>query len=196
MLAVLILYAFWMLVAVRRDPRLSEIDETEGMGTALALALVVLGGIGLPVGAHLAIAGGGELAKAAGISEERIGLTILAVGTSLPELSAGIAAAIRRRSDILVGNVIGSNVFNVLAAGGLISFFGGESGLKVSGSFMQYDHWAMGLAALTAALFILPRQKISRLAALLMLMLYAVYIYGLIDGWNFLGFVQGTETLV
>ena len=102
----------------------------------------------------------------------------------------------RRRSDILVGNVIGSNVFNILGAGGLISFFGGDNGLRVTGTFLQYDHWVMGLAALTAALFILPRQKISRLAALLLLLLYAVYLYGLVDGWNILGFVQGTEPLV
>ena len=196
MLAALLLYGFWMLATVRRDQRLEDLEAPEGMGAALALALVVLGGIGLPIGAHLAIEGGAALAKAGGISEERIGLTILAVGTSLPELSAGIAAAVRRRSDILVGNVIGSNVFNVLGAGGLISFFGGETGLKVTGTFLQYDHWAMGLAALTAALFILPKQKISRLAALLLMMLYVVYLYGLIEGWNILGFVRGTEPLV
>lgn len=196
MLAGLLLYAIWMFATVRRDPRLDELDAPEGMGAGLALALVVLGGLGLPIGAHLSIEGGAELAKAAGISEERIGLTILAVGTSLPELSAGIAAAIRRRSDILVGNIIGSNVFNVLGAGGLISFFGGENGLKVTGTFLQYDHWAMGLAALTAALFVLPKQKISRLAALLLLMLYVVYLYGLIEGWNILGLVTGTAPLV
>ena len=196
MLATLFLYAIWMVAAIRKDPHLTGEDAPKGMGAALALALVVLGGIGLPIGAHLAIEGGAALGKAAGISEERIGLTILAVGTSLPELAAGIAAAVRRRSDILVGTVIGSNVFNVLGAGGLISFFGGEEGLKVAGTFVQYDHWAMALAALTAALFILPRQKISRLAALLLLLLYAVYLYGLIDGWNILGFVQGTAPLV
>jgi len=196
MLAILLLYALWMLAVIRRDPRLETSDAPKGMGVSLAIALVVLGGIGLPIGAHLSIEGGAALAKAGGISEEHIGLTILAVGTSLPELAAGIAAAMRRRSDILVGNVIGSNVFNVLGAGGLISFFGGETGLRVTGAFMQYDHWAMGLAALTAALFILPKQKISRLAALLLMLLYVVYLYGLINGWNILGFVQGTESLV
>ena len=193
MLAVLVLYALWMLATVRDDPRLSDEDAPKGMGAPLALALIVLGGVGLPVGAHLAIEGGAALAEASGVSQERIGLTILAVGTSLPELSAGIAAAVRRRSDILVGNIIGSNVFNILGAGGLISFFGP---VHVGGTFIQYDHWAMVLAALTAALFILPRQKISRLAAIVLLLLYAVYLYGLIDGWNILGFVQGTEPLV
>ena len=195
MLAILLLYAFWMLATVRRAPNLDDENFPKGMGAPLAFALVVLGGIGLPIGAHLAIEGGAALGAAAGISEERIGLTILAVGTSLPELAAGVAAAIRRRSDILVGNVIGSNVFNVLAAGGLISLYGGENGISAL-SFMAFDHWAMALAALTAALFILPRQRISRLAALILLMLYAVYLYGLINNWNLLGFVQGTAPLV
>ena len=195
MLAVLAIYAIWMLASVRNAPHLSDETLPKGMGTPLALTLVILGGIGLPIGAHLAVEGGAALADAANISDEYIGLTILAVGTSLPELAAGIAAAVRRRSDILVGNIIGSNVFNVLGAGGLISFFGGETGLKVTGTFVQYDHWAMGLAALTAALFILPRQKVSRLAAALLLMLYAIYLYGLVNGWNFLAYVQGTGSI-
>ena len=196
MLAILALYALWMLAAIRRAPHLNDEEMPKGMGAPLALMLVILGGVGLPIGAHLAIEGGAALADAANFSDEFIGLTILAVGTSLPELAAGIAAAVRRRSDILVGNIIGSNVFNILGAGGLISFLGGETGLKVTGTFVQYDHWAMGLAALTAGLFILPRQKISRLAALLLLMLYAVYLYGLINGWNFLAFVQGSGSIV
>ena len=195
MLGVLLIYAIWMLATVRRSPHRNEQNFPKGMGAPLAMTLVILGGVGLPIGAHLAIEGGATLAKAGGISDEYIGLTILAVGTSLPELTAGIAAAVRRRSDILVGNIIGSNVFNVLGAGGLISFFGGENGIKVTGTFVQYDHWAMGLAALTAALFILPRQKISRLAAVVLLLLYAIYLYGLIDGWNFLAYVQGTGSI-
>lgn len=196
MFALLIIYAFWMLAAVRRDPRIDDLDVPEGMGATLALALVVLGGIGLPIGAHLAILGGEALAKSSGISEELVGLTILAVGTSLPELAASLAAAVRRRSDVLVGNIIGSNVFNVLGAGGIISFFGGKSGLHVTGSFLHYDHWAMGLAALTAALFILPRQKITRLASLFLILLYAVYLYGLVEGWNFLALIRGSGPLV
>ena len=195
LLAVLAVYAIWMLVTVRNSVQHDDEALPKGMGAPLALTLVVLGGLGLPIGAHLAIEGGAALADAASISDEYVGLTILAVGTSLPELAAGIAAAVRRRSDILVGNIIGSNVFNVLGAGGLISFFGGETGIRVTGTFVQYDHWAMGLAALTAALFILPRQKVSRLAAAVLLMLYAIYLYGLINGWNFLAYVQGTGSI-
>ena len=195
MIGVLVIYAAWMLAAVRNAPHLEDADLPQGMGAPLALMLVILGGFGLPIGAHLAIEGGAALAEAAGFSQERIGLTILAVGTSLPELTAGIAAAVRRRSDILVGNIIGSNAFYILGAGAVVAFFN-EQGEKVAATFMQYDHWAMGLAALTAALFILPRQKISRLAAIVLLLLYLVYLYGLIDGWKFLSFVQGTGSIV
>ena len=137
----------------------------------------------MPVGAHLIVDSGVNIARTFNISEEIIGLTLLAIGTSLPEIGAGIAAALRGRGEVLVGNVLGSNIFNILAAGGIISFFGP---INVARTFPQYDHWAMVAAALTAAVFIIPKARISRLAGIVMLLIYALYIYGLIDGWNIL----------
>ena len=153
------------------------------MSLQRAISYVLVGIIGLPVGAHLIVEGGVDLARTFGIPEEIIGLTLLAIGTSLPEIGAGIAAAVRGKGDILVGNILGSNIFNILGAGGIIAFFGP---IHAAPTFSQYDHWAMAAAALTAALFIVPKAKISRFAAIAMLLIYMLYIYGLVDGWNIL----------
>jgi cation:H+ antiporter len=142
---------------------------------------ILIGIVGLPLGAHLIVEGGVGLARKFAISEYLIGLTLLAVGTSLPELGAAIAAAVRRKADVVVGEIIGSNIFNLLGAGGIIALFGP---VEIANGFPNYHYWALGLAALTLALFILPKSKISRLAAVAMLLVYAIYIFGLIGGWN------------
>ena len=125
--------------------------------------------------------GGVGVARFYEIPEELIGLTLLAVGTSLPEIGAGIAAALRNKTDVLVGNVLGSNLFNILGAGGLIAFFGP---IKAAQSFGNYDHWVMAAAALVIGLFIFAKMRIGRLAGILLLLIYAVYIYGIDNGWN------------
>lgn len=172
-------------VETNEAPRASEPQDLRGFHM---LSLIFIGTLGLPVGAHLIVEGGVGIARAFNVSEYLIGLTLLAVGTSLPELGAGVAAALRQRADVVVGNVLGSNIFNLLGAGGIIALFGP---MEVAQSFANYDYWALGLAILILALFILPRSRVSRLAAVAMLLLYAVYLYGLINGWNLLAAVRG-----
>ena len=94
----------------------------------------------------------------------------------------------RGRGSVVVGNILGSNIFNLLGAGGLVALVAGGTpgGVQMSRSFHAYDHWAMALAALTAAAFILTRSKVTRLAGLLLLLIYAVYIFGLTQGWDIL----------
>ena len=135
----------------------------------------------------LVISGGIGVAHAFNVPEEYIGLTLLAVGTSLPEIGAGIVAAIRREGEVVIGNVIGSNIFNLLGAGGVVALFGP---MPIAPSFSQYDHWALGASALIVALLIVTRARIGYLAGVLLLLVYAVYIYGLISGFNLLGLFQ------
>ena len=149
---------------------------------------LVLGIIGLPLGAYLVVEGGVAFARHLDVSEAVIGLTLLAIGTSLPELAAVIAAALRRQAGLLVGNVIGSNMFNLLGAGGIIALFGP---LTVPQGFLAYDYWVLAAATLSLALFILPRERISRLAALALILVYMVYLYGLISGWNITAGILG-----
>lgn len=163
-------------------------DEDHGLSLGRTIAYLAIGIIGLPLGANLIVEGGVGLAAIFSIPEEVVGLTLLAIGTSLPEIGAGIAAVMRKRTEILFGNVLGSNLFNILGAGGLVAMFGP---IDIVGTFIRYDHWAMAAAALTAALFILTNSKVSRLAAVAMLLVYTLYIYGLVRGWNVLALFGG-----
>lgn len=164
-----------------------EVDEPR-ISVARAIAYLIVGMIGLPIGANLIVDSGVEIARFYAISEELIGLTLLAVGTSLPEIAAGVAAAFRKKTDVLVGNILGSNLFNILGAGGLIAFFGP---LKSVPTFSNYDHWVMAATALLIGLLILTKARIGRLSGLIMLLAYALYIYGLINGWNILALING-----
>lgn len=188
----LILYAIYTLHATRKAERAGldvglDADDPH-LSLPKTIAYIVIGIIGLPVGANLIVTGGVGIARSFHISEEIIGLTLIALGTSLPEIAAGISAAMRGRGSVVVGNILGSNIFNLLGAGGLVALVAGGApgGVEMSRSFHAYDHWAMALAAMTAAGFILTRSKVSRLAGVLLLLVYAVYIFGLTQGWDIL----------
>lgn len=191
-LAGLFIYAIYTLVAARAASNAGvDIGLENGPDTislARAIAYTLIGIVGLPIGAHLIVEGGVGVARFYSIPEEIIGLTLLAVGTSLPEIGAGIAAALRQKTDVLVGNVLGSNIFNILGAGGLIAFFGP---IEAAASFEAYDHWIMAAAALLLGVFIATKARISRLAGIAMLLVYAVYIYGLVNGWNIMAAING-----
>ena len=173
-------------VASGEDPGV-ELEDAPHISVARALAYVPLGIGGLVLGAHLIIAGGVGIATFYNVPQEWIGLTLLAIGTSLPEIGAAIAAAMRRHGEVAIGNVLGSNIFNILGAGGIISFFGP---IEIAPTFTQYDHWVMAFAALLIGVFIMTHARLGRLMGVLMLLIYALYIYGLISGFNLLGLVQ------
>lgn len=115
-LAAIIAYIIW-----RCNSGPAEIDEDDGPPPAMGKAIVLfLIGLGLLVGGgNFLVTGAIELARIAGISETVIGLTVIAVGTSLPELAASIAAALRGKSGLAIGNVVGSNIYNILLIGGV-----------------------------------------------------------------------------
>jgi len=116
LIASLVIYIIWR---VNHPPEDAGGEEGEGEpGLAVAI-LLFLGGVGVLIGGgRLLVSGAVELATIAGISEAVIGLTVVAVGTSLPELAATLAAALKGRSDLAVGNVVGSNVYNLLLISG------------------------------------------------------------------------------
>ena len=189
--ALLALFLAYIIIITVQTHRAHEAGEDVGFAheerarlpLAQSLGLILCGVLGLPIAAYLIIDGGVGLAREFDVSEEYIGLTLLAIGTSLPELGVSLVAAFRRQGDIVIGNVLGSSLFNLLGIGGLVALFGG---LDFAPVFGNYDHWVLGLATLTLALFILPRAKVSRLAGLALLLAYAIYLYGLINGWNIL----------
>lgn len=135
---------------------------------------LILVGIGLlVVGADMLVDGAVFIARANGISETVIGLTLIAAGTSLPELATSVVAAIRGNPDIALGNVVGSNIYNVLAILGVASLIGP---VQIDSEIVRIDMWVM-LAA-TAALFppLLLGSRIGRFYGLLLFAGYLAYL--------------------
>lgn len=156
-------------------------DDLEGADPGLEgwkiAALTLFGLIGLPLGADLLVEGAVGIARAYHVSETVIGLTLVAVGTSLPELATSVTAAIKRQADVAVGNVIGSNVFNLL---GIIGVAGLVGPLPVPRSMLHFDLWAMLAATLAIAPFVLGRRNITRSWGLVLTAGYVLFLFALI----------------
>ena len=135
--------------------------------------LLVLGLIGLPFGADLLVDGAVNIAEKFGVDDGIIGLTLVAVGTSLPELATSVMAALRRQADVAIGNVVGSNIFNLLGIMGVASFFGP---LPVPAGFLHLDLWIMLGTSLIMAPFVLSYLNIGRAWGVAFITCYAIYV--------------------
>lgn len=178
MLVALMVFVYRRRVAV---PGL-DIDDDENQyervlglpGRVLsAVGFVVLGIILLPLGADLTVEGATALARRFSIPEVVIGSTVVALGTSLPELTTTVIAAFHRSSDIALGNVIGSNVFNILLVAGASALV---APLPVPAEFRQFDLWVMLGAALFLLAFVMLRLPINRAAGLILAGSYVAYV--------------------
>ncbi len=141
-------------------------------GWKLTLFLV-LGILGLPLGAQLLVAGAVDIASALGVSDAVIGLTLVAVGTSLPELATTLLAAWRREAGVAMGNIIGSNIFNLLCIIGVAGMVGP---IAVPESMLRLDLWVMAGSSLLLLPFILRGAPITRPVGLALSLAYAGYI--------------------
>jgi cation:H+ antiporter len=156
----------------------SEIHKKE-MSVWAAILLVILSCLMLYLGAEFLVDGATSLAKALGVSNKVIGLTIVAIGTSLPELAASVAAALKKEMEISIGNIIGSNIFNILSVLGLSAFI-----RPIEFDFTQYRIDFMVMIAFATILVILIRPRkgqslLGRAAGMLMFAAYAVYAWTL-----------------
>ena len=134
---------------------------------------LALGLIGLPLGAHMLVDNASIIARTYGVSDTVIGLTLVAVGTSLPELATTVMAALRRQADVALGNVIGSNMFNLLAIVGIATLFGR---IPVDPEFLRFDLWVMLGASLLLIPFVFWGRDITRSWGITLTVLYAVYV--------------------
>lgn len=134
---------------------------------------LVLGLIGLPLGASLLVDNATIIAKTYGVSDTVIGLTLVAIGTSLPELATTVMAALRRQADVALGNVIGSNMFNLLAIIGIASFVGP---IPVDPEFLYFDLWVMLAASVLLVPFVYMRRDITRIWGVVLSALYVGYL--------------------
>jgi len=136
--------------------------------------VLALGGIAaLVFGADMLVEGAVNIARDFGVPDAVIGLSLVAIGTSLPELATAIVAAIRRHSDVVLGNVIGSNIFNILAILGVTVVI---QPIEVSARFRDMDTPVMLGAALFLLVLLFASRSIGRLWGALMLAAYAVYM--------------------
>jgi cation:H+ antiporter len=145
----------------------------------LKMGLQVGAGLGLLIlGGHLVVNSAVEIATLLGMSQAFIGLTVVAVGTSLPELSTSVIAALRRQGDIAIGNVVGSNIFNIL---GILGVTAMVAPLQLGG-LTWLDLWLMVLAAVILIGLLWLRHQLSKAEGTLLLTLYIAYTAWLIAG--------------
>jgi cation:H+ antiporter len=155
----------------------TDLEELEGSdpdmpGWRIGVFLI-LGLIGLPLGASLLVDNASVIARAYGISDTVIGLTLVAIGTSLPELATTVMAALRRQADVALGNVIGSNMFNLLGIIGVASLVGP---IEVDPQFIRFDFWVMLAASLLIIPFVYLGRDITRIWGIVLCGLYALYL--------------------
>ena len=185
MLALLAAYTFWQYRTVQRwwprpdgghDLHTEALNPAKAMPSRLWRPLLALfcGLIAVIAGSHLLVTGAVGLARSIGISEATIGLTLVAVGTSLPELSTTVVAACRRHADVALGNVVGSNIFNILGILGLVPIFGT---LPIPDSVIAVDLWVMLGATMIFVAWMAMRQYFGRALGALSLIAYIAYIY-------------------
>lgn len=139
---------------------------------------LILGLVGLPLGANILIENASEIARMYGVSETVIGLTLIALGTSLPELATTVMAGFRRQADMALGNVIGSNMFNLLAIIGVTSLIGE---VPVTREFLTLDLWVMLGASLALIPFVVFRRDLTRLWGVALTAAYVVYVLALLN---------------
>lgn len=179
-LAAMLVHAAMSANKHRKEAKSIEVDEDEevegadpNLGWGKILMFLGLGVIGLPLGASLLVEGSVNIAREFGISETVIGLTLVAIGTSLPELATTVMAALRRQADVALGNVIGSNMFNLLGIMGVASLVGT---IPVTAQFLQFDLWVMLGASLLLIPFVFMKTDINRLWGVILSALYVAYL--------------------
>ncbi len=140
------------------------------------ILLLILAYLGLAFGSDLLVDNASIIAANFGISERVIAISIVAFGTSLPELTTSLLAAIKGEMDISIGNIIGSNIFNILVVLGLTSLI---KPMSVDNRFLQFDiFWMLGVS-IFLFLFILPLKggKLTRIKASILFLIYCIYLY-------------------
>ncbi len=168
------LAAYLVLSYMRPGAAVDELPGAEPPAVLVSTLWIVAGLVALMFGARFLVDGSVSIARGFGISEAFIGLTIVAVGTSLPELATSVIAAIRRQSEIAIGNVIGSNIFNVLGILGVTAMI---TPIPVADRFLTFDLPIMIAVSLVLTALLLTRPIIGRGVGLTFLVGYAAYIY-------------------
>ena len=169
------IYMFWNAKRQNIKEELDEdVESVKKSNVFINLCLIIAGSVGLAFGANWLLDGAVQIASNFGVSEHVIGVTIVAFGTSVPELITSVVAAFKKHTDISVGNLIGSNIFNILAVLGITSLI---KEIPVSTQAISNDiYWVLAISLLVFPLMIIG-YKINRIRGFILFASYCVYIY-------------------
>ncbi|MCQ4240081.1 calcium/sodium antiporter [Stutzerimonas stutzeri] len=182
--AAVVAYTLFLVISSRREKAAEADDEfakefgldepAKPYAGLINAGLVIAGLVLLVLGSNFLVEGAVELARALGLSELVIGLTVIAIGTSLPELATSILAAIRGERDIAVGNIVGSNIFNLLCVLGLASLVSPQA-IAVSANALAFDFPVMIAVAVACLPTFFAGYTINRWEGLLFIAYYIAY---------------------
>ena len=186
----LLAYTVFVIRQSRRETRAAQAEFDAELQPAapgawdsrlsVQILLIVVGLALLVLGARGVVTAAVAFAQAIGISELIIGLTIVAAGTSLPEVAASITAAIKGERDIAVGNIVGSNIFNILGVLGLSALVAGSAGLVIADAVLNFDAWVMLAVAVACLPIFLTGREIARWEGGVFVAYYVAYVAFLI----------------
>lgn len=181
MVAALAVYTVWSFWAARLRGRRAAADgpAPAPRHAGVAAATIVAGIVGVLAGARLLVDGAVDIARVAGLSEAVIGLTLIAFGTSLPELATAGMAARRGHGDIALGNALGSNLFNMLGIAGVTAL---AAPVPVPAELVAFDFWAMLAATLLLLFLMRGARRITRPEGCALAAAYALYIVVVVAG--------------
>ena len=188
--ALLVAYTVFLVVQSRRETVAAKNEFSQAVQPAASgawdshwlaqLGLIAVGLVALVFGSEYLVQASVSFAKAMGVSDLIIGLTIVAAGTSMPEVATSITAAIKGERDIAVGNVVGSNTFNILGCLGLSGLVSGDLGLTIAPSLLAFDIWVMLAVALACLPVFITGREIARWEGGVFLGYYVAYVAYLI----------------
>lgn len=189
----IIFYTFWTVRQSKKESKQvqqeysSHFEENptqpKKKNIVLNTVFVLLGLALLVFGANWVVDGASTIARYFGVSDLIIGLTIVAGGTSLPELATSVLASFKKESDIAVGNVVGSNIFNILSILGLVGILAPQ-GLNVNFDLMSFDFIMMVGCAILCVPFFFTNNRVTRLEGLGFLVIYVLYVVSLVASSN------------
>jgi len=184
-LSILFMYTTFIIIRSRKETKaIRDIEEDAGMPDGAGkniwkdLVYLAIGALGLYYGSEWFVGGAQDLARYLGVSERVIGITVLALGTSLPELVTAIVASVKKETDLALGNLMGSNIFNVLSILGITSLI---TEIEVSQTIIVHDMIPMLGVTLLVLPMMLTGRTVGRVEGGILLIVYLFYTYTVVS---------------
>ena len=173
-IAILSLSTIMFLQFKNSQPKIDEVQDKAAYSFVISIVFIIIGILLLIYGSRLFVGSAINIAKQLSIPESIVGISIVAFGTSLPELVVGVMSALKRKVDFALGNILGSNIYNVLGVLGISSFFGN---FKMPSNLVNQDLIFMIIVTLLILFFMLFKKCLDRTYGILGLILYVGYIF-------------------